>query len=77
MLPIKQYRITSADFVSPNDTGDPPAYIDPSDPMYSMLPYQDRKAIENLDKDSSSHQLIPAELKERKFDSGNPRIITD
>lgn len=28
---MKEYRITSADFVSPGETGDPDAYMDPED----------------------------------------------
>ena len=28
---MKQYRITSSDFVTPNDPGDPDAYMDPDE----------------------------------------------
>ena len=33
---MPQYRITSADFYAPGDTGDPTTVLDPSDPYYNV-----------------------------------------
>lgn len=72
---MTQYKITSADFISPTDTGEPDAYIDPADPVLhtdksAMLAFIKQSITDNETNESLYQVNI---IREEKFDGQTNR----
>ncbi len=66
---MKQYKITSADFLTPGETGEPDAYIDPADlAAYGVRPQPN--GIPSLFANPAPYVVneSPAIIREQQYD---------